>query len=96
MLSSELEFCLNEAFQNARDHRHEFMTVEHLLLALLDIPKVHEILKACDSNIPELRRQLTECAASARLSARITARRLSCAVQRQEGGDQHKRTGSHF
>ena len=60
MLSSELEFCLNEAFQNAREHRHEFMTVEHLLLALLDIPRVHEILKACDSNIPELRRQLTE------------------------------------
>jgi ATP-dependent Clp protease ATP-binding subunit ClpA len=60
MLSSELEFCLNEAFQRARDLRHEFMTVEHLLLALLDIPKVHEILKACDSNIPELRRQLTE------------------------------------
>jgi len=60
VLSSELEFCLNEAFQNAREHRHEFMTVEHLLLALLDIPRVHEILKACDSNIPELRRQLTE------------------------------------
>ena len=60
MLSSELEFCLNEAFQRARDHRHEFMTVEHLLLALLNIPRVHEILKACDSNIPELRRQLTE------------------------------------
>ncbi len=61
MLSAELEFCLNEAFQRARDYRHEFMTVEHLLLALLDIPSVHEILKACDSNIPELRRQLTEC-----------------------------------
>ncbi len=60
MLSSELEFCLNEAFQNARDKRHEFMTVEHLLLALLDIPKVHEILKACDSNLPELRRQLVD------------------------------------
>jgi len=60
MLSSELEYCLNDAFQRARDHRHEFMTVEHLLLALLDIPKVHEILKACDSNITELRRQLTE------------------------------------
>ncbi|MFQ5609507.1 MAG: ATP-dependent Clp protease ATP-binding subunit ClpA, partial [Woeseiaceae bacterium] len=60
MLSSELEFCLNEAFQRARDQRHEFMTVEHLLLALLDIPKVHEILKACNSNLPELRRQLTE------------------------------------
>ena len=61
MLSSELEFCLNEAFQRARDRRHEFMTVEHLLLALLDIPAVHEILKACDANLPELRRQLTEC-----------------------------------
>ena len=60
MLSSELEFCLNEAFQRARDQRHEFMTVEHLLLALLDIPRVHEILKACNSNIAELRRQLTE------------------------------------
>ena len=60
MLSSELEFCLNEAFQRARDQRHEFMTVEHLLLALLDIPRVHEILKACNSNITELRRQLTE------------------------------------
>ncbi|MFQ5547223.1 MAG: ATP-dependent Clp protease ATP-binding subunit ClpA [Woeseia sp.] len=60
MLSSELEFCLNEAFQSARERRHEFMTVEHLLLALLDIPKIHEILKACDSNVTELRRQLTE------------------------------------
>ncbi|NOX70941.1 MAG: ATP-dependent Clp protease ATP-binding subunit ClpA [Gammaproteobacteria bacterium] len=60
MLSSELEFCLNEAFQRARDHHHEFMTVEHLLLALLDIPRVHEILKSCDANIEELRRQLTE------------------------------------
>jgi len=60
MLSSELEFCLNEAFQRAREQRHEFMTVEHLFLALLDIPAVHEILKACNANLPELRRQLTE------------------------------------
>ena len=60
MLSSELEFCLNEAFQNARDQRHEFMTVEHLLLALLDIPKIHEILKACNSDVSQLRRQLIE------------------------------------
>ena len=44
MLNSELEYCLNEAFQNARDNRHEFMTVEHLLLALLDVPLVHDIL----------------------------------------------------
>ncbi len=61
MLSSELEFCLNEAFQRARDQRHEYMTVEHLLLALLDIPRVHEILKACNANVTELRRVLVEC-----------------------------------
>ncbi|MDH3619378.1 MAG: ATP-dependent Clp protease ATP-binding subunit ClpA [Gammaproteobacteria bacterium] len=60
MLSTELEFCLNEAFQRARDRRHEYMTVEHLLLAILDIPRVHEILKACEANITELRRQLIE------------------------------------
>jgi len=60
MLSSELEFCLNEAFQRARDQRHEFMTVEHLLIALLDIPKVHEILSACDSHITELRHALSQ------------------------------------
>jgi len=61
MLSSELEFCLNEAFQRARERRHEYMTVEHLLLAILDIPKVHEILKACEVNMTELRHQLVEC-----------------------------------
>ena len=60
MLSSELNFCLNEAFQRARDQRHEFITVEHLLLALLDLPGVHEIIKACDGNVTELRRQLVE------------------------------------
>ena len=60
MLSSELEFCLNEAFKRARDERHEFMTVEHLLLALLEIPSVHETLKACDGRVGELKRQLSE------------------------------------
>ena len=60
MLSSELEFCLNEAFQQARDRGHEFMTVEHMLLALLEVPRVYEVLKACNANISELRRQLTE------------------------------------
>ena len=50
MLSSELEICLNEAFQGARDARHEFMTVEHLLLAIIDTPKVREILRACGAD----------------------------------------------
>ena len=60
MLSSELEFCLNEAFQKARDSRHEFITVEHLLLALLDIPRVNQILEACDSDTAKLRGQLAD------------------------------------
>ncbi|MFQ5634837.1 MAG: ATP-dependent Clp protease ATP-binding subunit ClpA [Gammaproteobacteria bacterium] len=60
MLSSELEFCLNEAFQQARSERHEYMTVEHLLLAILDIPRVTEILKACGADVTRLRKELTE------------------------------------
>ena len=60
MLSSELEICLNEAFQRARDERHEFITVEHLLLALLDTEEVVEILKACSADPGRLRRELTE------------------------------------
>ena len=43
MLSSELEYCLNQAFRAARTQRHEFLTVEQLLLALLEAPKVREV-----------------------------------------------------
>ena len=60
MLSSELEFCLNEAFQRARTSHHEFMTVEHLLLAIMDIPSVAEVLKACAADLPRLSKELTE------------------------------------
>jgi len=60
MLSSELEYCLNAAFQEARSNRHEYMTVEHLLLAILDIPVVGEVLKACGADIERLRRELEE------------------------------------
>ena len=60
MLSSELEFCLNEAFQRARSDRHEYMTVEHLLLAMLDIPKVAEILNAAGADLARLRKDLAE------------------------------------
>ena len=60
MLSSELEFCLNEAFRRAREQRHEFMTVEHLLLALLDVPAAIDILKACGANLTRLQDELRE------------------------------------
>ena len=60
MLSSELEICLNEAFQSAREARHEFMTVEHLLLAIIDTAKVREILRACGADAARLRKELKE------------------------------------
>ena len=59
MLSKELEFCLNSAFKEARDTRQEFITVEHLLLALLDVPAVVETLQACGAVMDELREALT-------------------------------------
>ena len=58
MLSKELEFTLNRAFSEAREKRHEFMTVEHLLLALLDNPAAAEVLRACGANLDELKREL--------------------------------------
>jgi ATP-dependent Clp protease ATP-binding subunit ClpA len=56
MISQELEVSLHMAFVEARQRRHEFITVEHLLLALLDNPSAVECLRACAANIEELRR----------------------------------------
>lgn len=60
MLSKDLELTLNEAFRNARDKRHEFMTVEHLLLALLDNESAVSVLKACGADLPRLREELND------------------------------------
>ena len=60
MLSRELEVTLNLAFKSARDKRHEFMTVEHLLLALLDDASASNVLKACGADISVLRQDLIE------------------------------------
>jgi ATP-dependent Clp protease ATP-binding subunit ClpA len=58
MLNKELEITLNKAFRQARESRHEFMTVEHLLLALLDNPEAFETLSACGANVENLRHEL--------------------------------------
>jgi ATP-dependent Clp protease ATP-binding subunit ClpA len=60
VLSQELEFCLNDAFAGAREARHEFMTVEHLLLAIVDTPKVREILKSCGADTTKLKTELKQ------------------------------------
>jgi ATP-dependent Clp protease ATP-binding subunit ClpA len=60
MIAQELEVSLHMAFVEARQKRHEFITVEHLLLALLDNPSAAEVLRACAANVDELRQELTE------------------------------------
>lgn len=58
MLSKELETTLNLAFKEARDKRHEFMTVEHLLLALLDNSAASNVLRSCGADVERLRQDL--------------------------------------
>lgn len=58
MIAQELEVSLHMAFVEARQARHEFITVEHLLLALLDNPSAAEVLRACAVNIEDLRKTL--------------------------------------
>lgn len=58
MLDKDLETTLNNAFRQAREQRHEFMTVEHLLLALLDNPSAARVLRACGANLNSLHNDL--------------------------------------
>src|SRR2546425_6158241 len=60
MIAQELEVSLHMAFVEARQQRHEFITVEHLLMALLDNPSAAEVLRACSANIDDLRKSLTQ------------------------------------
>ncbi len=59
MLNKELEKSINQAFKSAREARHEFMTVEHLLLALIDNHSARDALLACGAEVDQLRRELT-------------------------------------
>lgn len=58
MLSKELEFTLNRAFKEARAKHHEYMTVEHMLLSLLDNPTAAKVLRACGTDAERLRREV--------------------------------------
>ncbi|WP_026686707.1 ATP-dependent Clp protease ATP-binding subunit ClpA [Azovibrio restrictus] len=60
MIAQELEVSLHIAFVEARQKRHEFITVEHLLLALLDNPTAAEALRACGANVEQLRKDVTQ------------------------------------
>ena len=60
MLSKELEFTLNVAFREAREKRHEFMTVEHLLLALIDNPTAAKVLRACGAQVDKLKQEIAD------------------------------------
>lgn len=58
MLNKALEISLNDAFRLAREHQHELMTVEHLLVALLENPEASEALRACGINFAALKNEL--------------------------------------
>jgi ATP-dependent Clp protease ATP-binding subunit ClpA len=58
MLNKELEFTLNQAFKSAKERQHEFMTVDHLLLALLDNPSAVNVLRACGADIEKMRQKI--------------------------------------
>jgi ATP-dependent Clp protease ATP-binding subunit ClpA len=60
MIAQELEVSLHLAFMDARQKRHEFITIEHLLYAMLDNPSASEVLRACAVNIETLRQQLSD------------------------------------
>ena len=60
MLSKDLETTLSQAFKSARSRRHEFMTVEHLLLALADNEAAVKVLLACGANLTQLKGELKE------------------------------------
>ena len=58
MLSKDLELTLNQAFKEARDKRHEYLTVEHLLYALLSNASAQKVLKSCGANLDRLKSEL--------------------------------------
>ncbi len=60
MIAQELEVSLHMAFMDARQKKHEFITVEHLLLAMLENPSALEVLKACGTNLEELKKLLED------------------------------------
>jgi ATP-dependent Clp protease ATP-binding subunit ClpA len=64
MFSKDLEFSIGQCYKRAREARHEYMTVEHLLLALLDNPSAEAVLKACSADFPRLRSDLEQAIAT--------------------------------
>ncbi len=58
MFSKELELSISQAYQEARERRHEFLTVEHMLLALLDNASALSILSACEVDVANLEKEI--------------------------------------
>ena len=81
MIAQELEVSLHMAFVEARQKQHEFITVEHLLLAMLDNPSAAEVLKACGVDLEELRGVLAQVDPAV-ISARMAYRYPPGAVRR--------------
>ena len=110
MLSKELEFTLNVAFREAREKRHEFMTVEHLLLALIDNPTAAKVLRACGAQLDKLKQEIAdyidentpmlpekddrETPANLGFPTGSSTGGFSCPVLREKRGDRRQCAGS--
>ena len=77
MFSKDLEYSIGQCYKQAREARHEFMTVEHLLLALLENPAALAVLKACGFNQPTLAADGLSSRASRRCSTVMNSWRAS-------------------
>ena len=71
MFSKDLEYSIGQCYKRAREARHEYMTVEHLLLALLDNPSAEAVLKACGVDFPRLRNDLEQAIATGSTLVRV-------------------------
>ncbi len=89
MLNKELESSLNGAFARARDKRHEFMTVEHLLLALLENDAAREALLACQADIDVFTTDVE-------FPTRTATRGVPRAIFRSKRSDGSQRAGGDF
>ena len=87
MLDKELEQTLNDSFRKTREQRHEFMTVEHLLLALLENQSATKVLRACGANLNALHADLSKFIEENSSRLKALERRLS--VRIVQGNEQH-------
>ena len=88
MISQQLEQILNKAIKRANEKKHEFLTLENVLLAMLDDETVNEVLSDCGANLPELKKELTGFLGEDSNFSLLTEEEISDLNRKQFGNDQ--------